>query len=89
MHPVDIADKALENTEFLLESNIKTFVLEQAGRPVNQSRLCCDCDCPIDPRRLEVLPCALRCIDCAQDHEAVLRFNTKIKQTRGVIENMS
>ena len=27
--------------------------------------LCCDCDEPIDPRRLEFDPTALRCVDCA------------------------
>lgn len=31
--------------------------------------LCVDCDEPIDPRRLEFDPTALRCIDCASKLE--------------------
>ncbi len=31
--------------------------------------LCCDCGEPIDPRRLDFDPTALRCIDCASKFE--------------------
>lgn len=31
--------------------------------------VCLDCECDIDPKRLQVLPYALRCADCATRYE--------------------
>lgn len=36
-------------------------------------RWCLDCEAPIDPRRLEAMPTAVRCTDCQAFHTRSLR----------------
>lgn len=77
----------IENQEFLLEKSISEYV-QNCQKPINKSKICTSCKEEIDPRRLEVLPSAIHCIDCANDIQSRLQFEKMLRTTRGVISNI-
>lgn len=59
----DNADKANELAEWQLQHNLKRHH-QQTEKMVNTSPLCDECGEEIPQRRRELLPHAIRCVDC-------------------------
>jgi len=48
--------------------------------------VCADCDELIEPRRMEVMPRAIRCIDCQRDEEARVEKKRREQESVGTME---
>lgn len=79
----------LENQVFLNDQAVQNYVHRLKCIPINTSRVCTDCEEDIDPRRLEVLPTATQCTTCAAEIETKRNFEKMLRNTRGVIQNIS
>lgn len=69
---MDIADKAKEReTLHRDESLARHRAAQQQEKPliINGIRRCLDCHDPIDLRRIDASPGAVRCTECQQYHE--------------------
>lgn len=67
MDEIDV-DLALEQTEIEREDSIRRIL----NRPLEEEplfndagdRICFDCEVPIPPKRVELVPYAVRCVEC-------------------------
>jgi phage/conjugal plasmid C-4 type zinc finger TraR family protein len=68
----DVIDAANERVELDLRLALAAHHSRQPppGPPCTE---CQDCEAPIEPARLKVLPYASRCASCARDYERGLR----------------
>lgn len=74
-HPADIADFTYQRELQLTTQKILEQQEEQTREALERQRegqygICASCGRPIDPARLEAVPEATLCIDCARQQEA-------------------
>ena len=82
-------DDVIEQEDLVREAIIKQHVNKIANAKINISALCSECGCTIDKKRLEVLPQAMMCIECAVENEKKTTFYKRVGTTRGIFCNMT
>lgn len=65
---MDLIDRANHNADLMLQVEIERRKKQQRMQ-TKSTGICVDCDSQIEPKRLNVNPCAQRCIECQKEHE--------------------
>ena len=72
MDTIDIANEHAELFRKCVLMTVTSGNENEGPLYIDGKRCCLDCEEPINEKRLEVKPEAVRCVDCQSDHENMM-----------------